>query len=157
MKLMSVIVPCYNEQETIEDFYLELMKVDPFFRNKLIEMEIIFVNDGSVDDTVGEIKKIREKDKRIRMVSFSRNFGKEAAIYAGLEKSKGDYVVIMDADLQDPPELLPEMFAGIEDGYESVATRRVSRKGGHRQCSRFFGVGRNNRGEIAADNFLFGH
>lgn len=129
MMLMSVIVPCYNEQETIEDFYLELVKVDPFFRNKLIEMEIIFVNDGSVDDTVGEIKKIREKDKRIRMVSFSRNFGKEAAIYAGLEKSKGDYVVIMDADLQDPPELLPEMFAGIENGYESVATRRVSRKG----------------------------
>lgn len=129
MKKMSVIVPCYNEQETIEDFYVEFMKVVPFFSGKDIDTEIIFVNDGSKDDTVREIKKLKQKDERVRMISFSRNFGKEAAIYAGLENSRGDYVVIMDADLQDPPALLPEMFAGIEEGYESVATRRVSRKG----------------------------
>ena len=129
MKLLSVIVPCYNEQETIEDFYAELMKTAPFFEEKEIETEVIFINDGSKDQTGHEIKKLCKKDARVRMVSFSRNFGKEAAIYAGLEKCKGDYIVIMDADLQDPPSLLPEMFAGIEEGYESVATRRVSRKG----------------------------
>lgn len=129
MKLLSVIVPCYNEQETIEDFYTEIMKVVPFFEDKDIAMELIFVNDGSKDETAVEIKKLNAKDARVRMVSFSRNFGKEAAIYAGLEKSKGDFVVIMDADLQDPPSLLPQMYAGIEEGYESVATRRVSRKG----------------------------
>ena len=129
MKLLSVIVPCYNEQETIEDFYAEIMKIAPFFKGKEIETELIFVNDGSKDETVQEIKKLKAQDERVRMISFSRNFGKEAAIYAGLEKSKGDFVVIMDADLQDPPSLLPEMYAGIEEGYESVATRRVSRKG----------------------------
>jgi glucosyltransferase len=129
MKLLSVIVPCYNEQETIEDFYAGLMKTAPFFEEKEIETEVIFINDGSKDQTRHEIKKLCKKDARVRMVSFSRNFGKEAAIYAGLEKCKGDYIVIMDADLQDPPSLLPEMFAGIEEGYESVATRRVSRKG----------------------------
>ena len=129
MKLLSVIVPCYNEQETIEDFYAELMKTAPFFEEKEIETEVIFINDGSKDQTRHEIKKLCKKDARVRMVSFSRNFGKEAAIYAGLEKCKGDYIVIMDVDLQDPPSLLPEMFAGIEEGYESVATRRVSRKG----------------------------
>ena len=129
MKLLSVIVPCYNEQETIEDFYAELMKTAPFFEEKEIETEVIFINDGSKDQTGHEIKKLCKKDARVRMVSFSRNFGKEAAIYAGLEKCKGDYIVIMDVDLQDPPSLLPEMFAGIEEGYESVATRRVSRKG----------------------------
>lgn len=129
MKLLSVIVPCYNEQEVIEDFYTELMKVVPFFDEKSIDVEILFINDGSKDDTVKEIKCLREKDERVHMISFSRNFGKEAAIYAGLENSKGDYVVVMDADLQDPPSLLPEMFAGIEKGYESVATRRVNRKG----------------------------
>lgn len=129
MKLLSVIVPCYNEQETIEDFYTEIIEVVPFFEEKDIAMELIFVNDGSKDETAVEIKKLNAKDARVRMVSFSRNFGKEAAIYAGLEKSKGDFVVIMDADLQDPPSLLPQMYAGIEEGYESVATRRVSRKG----------------------------
>lgn len=129
MGLLSVIVPCYNEQETIEDFYNEFMKNASFFDEKNIETEIIFVNDGSTDATVAEVKKLNARDKRVHLVSFSRNFGKEAAIYAGLEKSKGDWVVIMDADLQDPPALLPEMFAGIEEGYESVATRRVSRKG----------------------------
>lgn len=129
MKLLSVLVPCYNEQETVEDFYQEFIKNDSYFSSKEIEYEIIFINDGSKDDTVQEVKKLIKHDKRVHLLSFSRNFGKEAAIYAGLEHSKGDYVVIMDADLQDPPSLLPEMFAGLEEGYESVATRRVSRKG----------------------------
>lgn len=129
MKLLSVIVPCYNEQEVIEDFYAEFVKVIPFFTEKNIETELLFIDDGSKDNTVAEVKKLKEQDDRVRMISFSRNFGKEAAIYAGLEKSRGDYVVVMDADLQDPPALLPEMFAGIEEGYESVATRRTNRKG----------------------------
>ena len=129
MKLLSVIVPCYNEQEVVEDFYTEFMKLIPFFDEKKIDVELLFIDDGSKDNTVKEIKRLREKDDRVHMISFSRNFGKEAAIYAGLENSKGDYVVVMDADLQDPPALLPEMFAGIEEGYESVATRRVNRKG----------------------------
>lgn len=129
MSLLSVIVPCYNEEESVELFYTELMKNDAYFREKNIEMEVIYIDDGSKDGTVAEVKKLREKDERVRLVSFSRNFGKESAMYAGLEKSKGDYVVIMDVDLQDPPALLPEMYSYIEEGYDSVATRRVSRKG----------------------------
>ena len=111
------------------DFYTELMKNQTFFQAKDMEVEILYINDGSGDNTVAEIKKLHEKDERVHMVSFSRNFGKEAAMYAGLQKSHGDYVVIMDVDLQDPPSLLPEMIAYLEEGYDSVATRRVSRKG----------------------------
>lgn len=129
MKLLSVIVPCYNEQENIFDFHKEFLKVEEYFKEIDVEIEFLFIDDGSVDETAKEIKKLSEIDRRVHMVSFSRNFGKEAAIYAGLEKSKGDYAVLMDVDLQDPPSLLPEMFQGILDGYESVATRRVSRKG----------------------------
>lgn len=129
MALLSVVVPCYNEEENVHFFYEELMKNQQFFEDKKLDVEIIYVDDGSKDGTVLEVKKLAEKDTRIKMVSFSRNFGKEAAIYAGFEKSKGDYVVMMDADLQDPPSLLPEMFSYIEQGYDSVATRRVSRKG----------------------------
>ncbi len=129
MKLLSVIVPCYNEEENVHYFYEELLKNQSFFDEKELDVEIIYVDDGSKDGTVPEVKKLAEKDKRIKMVSFSRNFGKEAAIYAGFQKAKGDYVVMMDADLQDPPSLLPEMFSYIEQGYDSVATRRVSRKG----------------------------
>ena len=129
MALLSVIVPCYNEEENVHFFYEELMKNDTFFKEKQLEIEVIYVDDGSKDRTVLEVKKLNNKDDRIKMVSFSRNFGKESAIYAGFEKAKGDYVVMMDADLQDPPSLLPEMFSYIEQGYDSVATRRVSRKG----------------------------
>ena len=129
MSLLSIIVPCYNEEESVGLFYDELMKNQPFFDEKNMDMEILFIDDGSKDRTVAEIKKLVEKDGRVRMVSFSRNFGKESAMYAGLEKSRGDYVVIMDVDLQDPPSLLPEMIGYIEEGYDSVATRRVSRKG----------------------------
>ncbi|MDE6700725.1 MAG: glycosyltransferase family 2 protein, partial [Acetatifactor sp.] len=129
MSLLSVIVPCYNEEESVALFYQELIKNDPFFSEKGIELELLYIDDGSRDGTVREVKKLREKDERVRLVSFSRNFGKEAAMFAGLEKAKGDYVVMMDVDLQDPPSLLPEMFAGLEEGYDSVATRRVNRKG----------------------------
>ena len=129
MALLSVIVPCYNEEENVSCFYNELMKNSAFFKEKQLDLEVIYVDDGSADATVCEIKKLAEKDKCVKMISFSRNFGKEAAIYAGFEKAKGDYVVMMDADLQDPPALLPEMFSYIEQGYDSVATRRVSRKG----------------------------
>lgn len=129
MSLMSVIVPCYNEEENIADFYQELLKNETFFKEKGIDLEILYIDDGSKDKTAAEVKKLHTSDERVHLLSFSRNFGKEAAIYAGLQKSKGDYVVLMDADLQDPPSLLPEMYSYIEQGYDSVATRRVSRKG----------------------------
>ena len=130
MKLLSVIVPCYNEQENIQDFYDELMKNEAFFKERDVDIELVYVNDGSTDKTVDMVKELNNKDKRVKLVSFSRNFGKEAAIYAGLEKTAGDYVVIMDCDLQDPPALLPEMYKAVEEeGYDSVATRRVNRKG----------------------------
>lgn len=129
MSLLSVIVPCYNEEENVPYFYEELLKNSDFFKKEKIDIEILYVDDGSKDGTVQAVKTLREKDERVRLISFSRNFGKEAALYAGLEKSKGDYVVVMDADLQDPPSLLPEMFGYIKEGYDSVATRRVNRKG----------------------------
>ena len=128
-KLLSIIVPCYNEEESVPLFYREAMKQETFFHGKDVELEFIFVDDGSKDRTVEEVRKLREKDERINLVSFSRNFGKEAAIIAGLEKAKGDFTVLMDADLQDPPAILPEMYEYIEQGYDSVATRRVDRKG----------------------------
>ena len=129
MSLLSVIVPCYNEEASVALFHEELIKNDPFFAANQIEMELIYIDDGSGDATAAEVKKLIETDKRVHLVSFSRNFGKEAAMFAGLEKAKGDYVVMMDVDLQDPPSLLPEMFEGIWEGYDSVATRRVNRKG----------------------------
>lgn len=130
MKLLSVIVPCYNEEENVPYFYEELMKQEAVLQKRGIELELIYVDDGSKDRTVEEIRKLHEKDKRVHMVSFSRNFGKEAGIYAGLSKAAGDYVVMMDADLQDPPSLLPEMLHYLEEeDYDSVATRRVTRKG----------------------------
>ena len=128
-KTLSIIVPCYNEEESVPLFYAETMKQEAFFHQKGVELEFVFVNDGSKDKTVQVVKELREKDERVHLVSFSRNFGKEAAIYAGFQKAKGDFVVLMDADLQDPPALLPEMYGHIESGYDSVATRRVNRKG----------------------------
>ena len=127
--LLSIIVPCYNEEESVPLFYAETIKQEAFFHEKGVEFEFVFVNDGSRDKTVEQVRKLHEKDERVHLVSFSRNFGKEAAIVAGFEKAKGDIVVLMDADLQDPPALLPEMYENIESGYDSVATRRVDRKG----------------------------
>lgn len=129
MKLLSVVVPCYNEEENIRDFYDELFRNGSFFKEKELEVELVYIDDGSKDKTVEEVRKLREQDERVHILSFSRNFGKEAAIYAGLQKAKGDFVVMMDADLQDPPSLLPKMYEYIEQGYDSVATRRVTRKG----------------------------
>ena len=128
-KLLTVIVPCYNEEENIAYFYEEFIKNKPFFEEKGLDYELLFIDDGSKDKTVQNIRLLREKEPRVRMVSFSRNFGKEAAIYAGLENSRGDYVAIMDADLQDPPALLPELYSYLEEGYDTAATRRVTRKG----------------------------
>jgi len=129
MRILSIVVPCYNEEENVRDFYNEVLKNEPFFKEKELEPEFIYVDDGSKDNTASEVKKLIQDDPRIHLVSFSRNFGKEAGLYAGLEKASGDYVVTMDVDMQDPPALLPEMYKYIEEGYDSVATRRVSRKG----------------------------
>jgi glycosyltransferase involved in cell wall biosynthesis len=129
MQLLSIVVPCYNEEENIRDFYMELMKNRVFFSNRELEIEVIYVDDGSKDKTVLEVKKLHQEDDRVKLISFSRNFGKEAGILAGLKKAKGEYCVIMDVDLQDPPSLLPEMFRHLDSGYDSVATRRVNRKG----------------------------
>lgn len=129
MKLLSVVVPCYNEEENVSYFYEELMKQEAALKERDIRLELIYVDDGSVDRTAEEVRKLNSTDKRVHLVSFSRNFGKEAGIYAGLKKAAGDYAVLMDADLQDPPAILPEMYSYIEQGYDSVATRRVDRKG----------------------------
>ncbi len=132
MKLLTAIVPCYNEEEAIPFFYEEMLKCIATFNERFpdVEFELLFVDDGSSDHTLDVVKELRKKDERVHYVSFSRNFGKEAGIYAGLSKAKGDYVVLMDADLQDPPSLLPDMYAAIvEEGYDSAATRRVTRKG----------------------------
>ena len=127
-ELLTVVVPCYNEQESISYFYEEIIKIAAQMKN--VNFEFLFVNDGSKDQTLKMIKDFSQKDKRIRYISFSRNFGKEAAMYAGLEYAKGDYVTIMDADLQDPPALLIEMYNTIiNEGYDMVGTRRVTRKG----------------------------
>ena len=127
MKKISLVVPCYNEEEVIKIFYAEIQKIKKDFKN--VTFEIIFVNDGSKDKTLELMRELSKNDD-VRYVSFSRNFGKEAAMYAGLEASTGDYVAIMDADLQDPPALLKEMYEILESKeYDSVATRRVTRKG----------------------------
>ena len=132
MSLLTVVVPCYNEEEAIPFFYEEMLKTIEVFNKDFpsVEFEMLFIDDGSKDKTLEVLREYNEKDKRVRYVSFSRNFGKEAGIYAGLDNAKGDYVVIMDADLQDPPSLLPEMFKAVTiEGFDSAATRRVTRKG----------------------------
>ena len=123
---LSIIVPCYNEENTIEIFYKEILSV----LNNKDEFEIIFINDGSKDKTLNNIKKLTNIDNNIKYISFSRNFGKESALYAGLKKSKGEYIAIMDVDLQDPPYLIPKMLDILKnDDYDVIATKRVSRKG----------------------------
>ena len=127
-KILSIIVPCYNEEQALPFFYQEIDKVSKELKE--LNFELIFVNDGSKDKTLEVLKEYHQKDKRVKYISFSRNFGKEAAMYAGLEHAKGDYVTIMDADLQDPPSLLKEMYRlAEEEGYECIGTRRVTRKG----------------------------
>lgn len=131
-KLITVIVPCYNEQEVLPLFREEILRVSGEMTRKYphLEFEFLFINDGSRDKTLDILREYSEQDSRFRYVSFSRNFGKEAGMLAGLENSKGDYVVIMDADLQHPPKLMPEMYEYVSSGeYDCAGTRRVSRKG----------------------------
>ncbi|MBR5012109.1 MAG: glycosyltransferase family 2 protein [Clostridia bacterium] len=127
MNKISIIVPCYNEQQSLPLFYKEIKAV---FDRLKYDYELLFINDGSKDDTLAVMRDLAKEDKNITYVSLSRNFGKEAAMYAGFCNAKGDYVAVMDADMQDPPALLPEMIGILEKGeYDSVATRRVSRDG----------------------------
>ena len=127
MKKVSIIVPCYNEEESIPLFYKEIKKV---FSKINYKLELIFINDGSKDKTLELIKNLSKKDKEVNYISLSRNFGKEAAMWAGLKHSTGDYITVMDCDLQDPPTLIPEMLRLIEEeDYDVVGTRRVTRKG----------------------------
>jgi len=132
MKLVSVVVPCYNEEEVLPMFYEEIIKVTNGMSEKWPELtfEFLFINDGSKDRTLEIFRELADKDKRVRYISFSRNFGKESGMYAGLKNAKGDYVVVMDADLQHPPAFLPEMYGHVKDGeYDCATTRRVNRKG----------------------------
>ena len=129
MKKVSIVVPCYNEEESLPLFYEEMRKIVKQMQDKC-EFEFVFVNDGSKDKTLEILRKFARMDSKVRYISFSRNFGKEAAMYAGLEASTGDYVTTMDADLQDPPYLLDEMFDTLESKeYDCCATRSTNRKG----------------------------
>ena len=128
MKKISIVVPCYNEEKNINNFYEEMIKTLEKVKENY-SYEIIFVNDGSNDQTEIEVKKVRKTDKNVILISFSRNFGKEAAIYAGLNNATGDLVALIDADLQHPPVTILEMIKGINEGYDVVATKRKNRKG----------------------------
>ena len=127
METLSIVVPCLNEQDAIPLFYRAFLKETAGMD---VAFEFWFVDDGSTDGTLEALKRLRERDPRVKYISFSRNFGKESAMYAGMEAASGEYVAIMDVDLQDPPSLLPEMMRGIrEEKYDCVATRRVTRAG----------------------------
>lgn len=131
MERISIIVPCYNEEAALPYFLSEIKKVaDDMSTIHSICFEFLFIDDGSKDHTLDILRKASEQDHRVHYLSFSRNFGKEAAMYAGLQHAQGDYVAVMDADMQDPPSLLPEMYELLQsEEYDSVATRRVNRKG----------------------------
>lgn len=139
-QLISVVVPCYNEEEVLPLFYDEIVKVSEDMQEKYggLEFEFLFINDGSKDGTLKLLREYSERDKRVRYVSFSRNFGKEAGLFAGLENAKGDYIVTLDADLQHPPKLIPQMYEYVRSGeYDCAATRRISRKGEPKMLSFF--------------------
>lgn len=128
MDKITIAVPCYNEEQALPPFFAEVTRVAA--QMPYVEFEFLFINDGSKDGTMPILRELAQKDPRVKYISFSRNFGKEAGIYAGLENATGDFVVIMDADLQDPPALLPEMYRAVtEEGYDCVGSRRVTRKG----------------------------
>lgn len=130
MEKLSVIVPCFNEQETLQDYYDAISKVQETLLGKECELQVILVDDGSKDGTLAKMKELSGQCSWIRYISFTRNFGKEAAIYAGLTHAEGEYVSLMDVDLQDPPELLPKMYEMVKSGIcDSVATRRSDRTG----------------------------
>ena len=128
MDKISIAVPCYNEEPALEPFFAAVSAVAEQMPE--VAFEFLFIDDGSRDRTLEKMQELAQRDSRVKYISFSRNFGKEAGIYAGLENATGDYVVVMDADLQDPPALLPEMYRSIkEEGYDCVGSRRVTRKG----------------------------
>ncbi len=132
MRLISVVVPCYNEEEVLPMFYEEIVKVTDGMKKEHsdVDFEFLFINDGSKDRTLQIFRELADKDKRVRYISFSRNFGKESGMYAGLKNCRGDFVVVMDADLQHPPAFLPQMYNYVKDGeYDCATTRRVSRTG----------------------------
>mgnify|MGYP000914865421 CR=1 FL=1 len=131
-ELISVVVPCYNEQEVLPLFYDEITRVSNEMKEQhsYLNFEFLFINDGSKDNTLQMLRELSVKDSRVRYISFSRNFGKEAGMIAGLENAKGDYVVILDADLQHPPKFIPQMYEYVSSGeYDCASTRRISRKG----------------------------
>ena len=128
MDLITVIVPCFNEEDSLPYFFRAYEQLKSTMR--MVSFELLFIDDGSKDSTLSGIKDLAANHEEIKYISFSRNFGKEAAMYAGLQHAQGDYVVFMDADLQNPPSLLPDMYKAVaEDGYDSTATRRVTRAG----------------------------
>ena len=128
MDTITIAVPCYNEEPALEPFFAAVSAVAEQMPE--VAFEFLFIDDGSRDRTLEKMQELAQRDSRVKYISFSRNFGKEAGIYAGLENATGDYVVVMDADLQDPPALLPEMYRSIkEEGYDCVGSRRVTRKG----------------------------
>ena len=125
---ISIVVPCYNEEESLPIFYKEINRVSK--EMKEVDFEFLFINDGSKDKTLSLLRDLSKKDNRVRYISFSRNFGKEAGMYAGLSNTTGDYVAIMDADMQDPPEMVKEMYKTIqEEGYDCVALCSPSHEG----------------------------
>lgn len=126
--MITCVVPCYNEEAVLDRFYEEITRIADKMEDT--PFEFLFINDGSTDGTLPELRRLAGLDSRVHYVSFSRNFGKEAGIYAGLQNASGDYVVIMDADLQDPPALIPQMYHAVtKEGYDCVGSRRVTRKG----------------------------
>ena len=128
MDKVTIVVPCYNEEETLQPFFDAIIEVSN--QMPAVQFEFLFIDDGSRDRTLAKLQELAKRDVRVKYLSFSRNFGKEAGIYAGLRNASGDYVVIMAADLQDPPALLPEMYRAVtEEGYDCVGSRRVTRKG----------------------------
>lgn len=128
MTLLSIIIPCYNEEESIEPYLKEMKMVESAMSSQL-EFNYLFINDGSKDNTLSQLRLFSQLYPNVHYISFSRNFGKDAALLAGLENATGDFVVVMDVDLQDPPELLPMLYQEIQDGHDVVATRRSDRKG----------------------------
>ena len=128
MALITIVVPCYNEEQALPLFYQEITRVAQEMAP--VDFEFLFVDDGSKDNTLPVLRSLAEADKRVRFLSFSRNFGKEAGMLAGLQHAKGDFVALMDADLQDPPSLLPELYHAVtQEGYDCAATRRTTRQG----------------------------
>ncbi|CAM2861978.1 serotype determinant, glycosyltransferase [Streptococcus acidominimus] len=128
METLTLVIPCYDEEETILPFLEETQKIEKALASEVL-FDYIFVNDGSKDNTLSVLRDVSKRYINVHYLSFSRNFGKEAALLAGLEAATGDYVTVMDADLQDPPELLIDMFAKIREGYDVVGTRRANRQG----------------------------